>query len=108
LSAPEAFAQRLLAIAARGARGCVIQVVDPVEETFPFEGNVELRDLDSAARLRAGRAQSWREDYCALWRAHRAALGEACRAAGFAFLVNHTDKPATTTLLSMRNHLEAH
>lgn len=107
LADPAAFADRIRALASRGARGHVVAVADPVEETFPFTGHVELRDVDSPAILRAGAAQSWREDYVARLRAHRAALADACRAHGFSFVVHRTDRPASEALIALRGRFEA-
>ncbi len=104
---PAAFAARLSTLASRGASGHVVAVADPVEETFPFSGHVELRDVDSPAVLRAGAAQSWRADYIARLRSHRAALADTCRAHGFGFLVHRTDRPASEVLIALRGRFEA-
>ena len=45
-------------VSARGARGHLVMIADPVEETFPFSGNTEFVDVDSPARLRAGQAET--------------------------------------------------
>ena len=41
-------------IAGRGARGHLVMIVDPVEETFPFAGQAVLHDLEAGLRA-AGR-----------------------------------------------------
>ena len=45
-------------MAGRGALGHVVMVADPIEETFPFTGHTEFRDVDSSARLRVG-GRAW-------------------------------------------------
>lgn len=107
LCAPADFAHALAAIAARGATGHVVMIADPVEESFPFTGHVELRDVDSSAVLRAGAAQNWRADYIARLAAHRAALADTCRAHGFGFFIHRTDRPASEVLLVLRGWFEA-
>ena len=53
----------------RGASGHIVQIVDPVEETFPYAGRIEFVEPEGAGTITAGRAETWRDDYqCA----HRA------------------------------------
>ena len=101
LAPADAFAERLGAIAARGARGVVVAIADPAEETFPFHGHLDLLDTDSTAVLRAGAAQTWRAPYLERLSAHRAALAAACRAHGFGFSVHRTDQPTSAALLRL-------
>jgi len=48
-----------------GARGHVVQIVDPAEETFPYWGRVEFVEPEGGGRITAGRAETWRADYTA-------------------------------------------
>ena len=43
-------------ISSRGARGHLVMIVDPVEETFPFQGQAVLHDLEDGLSLRIGDA----------------------------------------------------
>ena len=52
-------------------------IADPVEETFPFEGETIFLDTDSRAQLRAGRAQSWRDAYAERLARHRDEIAKA-------------------------------
>ena len=103
---PELFAERLSTIAARGASGHLVMIADPVEETFPFAGHVELVDSDSPATLRLGRAESWRADYEQRLARHRAEIFDISRAHGFSVLVHRTDRPASEALIALRARLE--
>jgi uncharacterized protein (DUF58 family) len=103
---PALFAERLSTIAARGASGHMVVVADPVEETFPFAGHVELVDSDSPATLRLGRAESWRADYEARLARHRGAIHDIARAHNFSVLVHRTDRPASEALIALRARLE--
>ena len=105
LSEPEAIARTVAVLASSGAAGQVVLIVDPLEETFPFEGHVELLDSDSPARLRLGEARGLREDYLARFAAHRAAIVEAARPHGWAVTVHRTDQSATAALLSLATAL---
>jgi uncharacterized protein (DUF58 family) len=92
-------------IGARGARGHLIMISDPVEETFPFEGHTEFIDVDSNARFRAGRAEDFRADYTARLAAHREAVRQAARRQGWSFTLHRTDKPASQALLHLAMQL---
>ena len=103
---PRLFAERLSSISARGASGHMVMIADPVEETFPFAGHVELVDSDSPATLRLGRAESWRADYEQRLARHRAEIFDISRAHGFSVLVHRTDRPASEALIALRARLE--
>jgi len=103
---PRLFAERLSSISARGASGHMVMIADPVEETFPFAGHVELVDSDSPATLRLGRAESWRADYEQRLARHRAEIFDISRAHGFSVLVHRTDRPASEALIAFRARLE--
>ena len=94
-------------MASRGARGHVVMIADPVEETFPFTGHTEFLAVDSSATLRVGEAQSFRADYIARLAAHRDAVREICLSRGWSFTLHRTDKPAAQALLALRMRLEA-
>ncbi|VFU11052.1 DUF58 domain-containing protein [Methylocella tundrae] len=108
LSDPAAIAATIEKIGARGARGHLIMIADPVEETFPFSGHTEFIDVDSPARLRVGDAESLRVDYIRRLEAHREAIRTAARARGWTLLLHRTDRPASEALLALRMHLDAH
>ncbi|MGO9004424.1 MAG: DUF58 domain-containing protein [Beijerinckiaceae bacterium] len=94
-------------LTARGARGHIVMIADPVEETFPFTGHTEFIDVDSHATLRVGNAEAFRDDYVARLAAHRDAVLAAARQRGFTFLLHRTDRPASEALLALRTRLEA-
>lgn len=101
LSDAAAVAGRIAALGANGALGHVVAVCDPVEETFPFAGHVELTDTDGPARLRLGQAAALRGAYLGKLAAHRQQIAEACRRQGWTFAVHRTDRPATEALLRL-------
>lgn len=107
LSPPQEIAARLSELASRGARGHLVMIADPIEETFPFAGHTEFEDVDGGgARMRVGRAESFRDDYVRRLAAHRDALGEIARAKGWSLALHRTDRPASEALLSLRMRLE--
>lgn len=89
-------------LAGRGVRGHLVQVLDPVEETFPFGGRTEFQDPESGVRIVAGRAERWAGAYRLRFLAHREALRDVARRVGWSFQVHHTDRPASEALIGLR------
>lgn len=92
-------ATRIEAISSRGARGHLVLVVDPVEETFPFGGQVVLAESEAGLSLRIGDAGSWADGYRRRMAAHRAAIADVARRRGWTLTVHHTDRPASEAAL---------
>ncbi|MCI0735414.1 MAG: DUF58 domain-containing protein [Beijerinckiaceae bacterium] len=107
LADPVLISARIETIGAQSARGHLIMVADPVEETFPFAGNIEFIDLDSQARLRMGKAENLREEYIRRLAAHREMIGAFVRKRGWTLTLHRTDRPATEALLALRVLLDA-
>jgi uncharacterized protein (DUF58 family) len=101
----DVLAADLSALATAGARVHLVQVLDPVEETFPFSGRTEFRDPETGARLTAGRAEAWRAGYRDALDRQRGMLRDATRPAGWSFLVHHTDRPPAEVLLALHGRL---
>ncbi|MDP8915852.1 MAG: DUF58 domain-containing protein, partial [Pseudomonadota bacterium] len=85
LSPPDALRDRLRAVAGRGANLHLLQVFDPAEEAFPYEGRLEFRDPETGRTWLAERAAGLRARYAERLKAHRDELGRLCRQAGFSF-----------------------
>lgn len=92
-------------LARRGVQGTLVQVLDPVEETFPFDGRTEFRDPETGARIVAGRAETWAEAYRTALAAHRDALTNLCRRVGWSLVVHHTDRPASEVMIAIHARL---
>lgn len=106
LVAPEAFEACLAKISARGGRGHVMMIFDPVEENFPFTGESEFYD-ETGAILRVGRAESLKSAFQARLADHRNALRAIARRKNFAFSLHGADRPASEALLVLRRSLSA-
>src|SRR5215203_2238309 len=94
-------------ISARGARGHLLMIVDPVEETFPFAGQAVLHDVEDGIRLRVGDAASWGESYRGRIAQHRDAIAEMVRQRGWTLTIHRTDRPASTAALRIVTLLAA-
>ncbi|MGI8527462.1 MAG: DUF58 domain-containing protein [Pseudolabrys sp.] len=94
-------------LAANGARGHVVQVVDPAEESFPYSGRIEFIESEGLGSITAGRAETWRRDYQALLANHRAALHAECEQFGWTFTVHRTDRGPTELLFAIHARMGA-
>lgn len=106
LTPADAVAARIADLSSRGARGHLVMIADPVEDSFPFAGHVEFEDVDSSAVLRIGQAERFRDDYMRRLAAHREAIAAAARAKGWSLALHRTDRPASDALLALRMRLE--
>jgi uncharacterized protein (DUF58 family) len=88
-------------LAGGGARGHVVQIVDPAEETFPYWGRVEFVEPEGGGRITAGRAEAWRTDYVARIARHRAEIRAETDRLGWSFIIHRTDRPASELMLAL-------
>jgi uncharacterized protein (DUF58 family) len=108
LWSPIADVHRTIAqLSATGAQGHVVQIVDPVEETFPYSGRIEFVEPEGAGTITAGRAETWREDYAARIERHRAEIRLETDRLGWSFIIHRTDRPASELLLKLHEQLGA-
>ena len=88
-----------------GARAHLVQVIDPIEETFPFAGRTEFIDPETSTRHVVSRAEQYRDEYRQRLAALRDHLRTLCRRLDWTFIVHRTDQPATTPLLALHARL---
>jgi uncharacterized protein (DUF58 family) len=98
-------AKKLRSMADRGARGHLVQIVDPVEETFPYAGRIEFTDPETGEKLTAGNAQALKTGYEALFSSHVEDIRALARSLGWSHTLHHTDKLASQALASLHVHL---
>jgi uncharacterized protein (DUF58 family) len=106
LSDPADIDEKIKLLSAAGARGHLVMIADPIEESFPFTGHTEFIDVDSRARLRLGRAEAFRDEYILRLGAHRDAVRAAAARRGWTLLLHRTDRPAPEALLALRMRLD--
>ena len=100
-TAPEGVERAVGTLAGAGAKGVLLQICDPAEEEFPFEGRVEFRDLESADKLTFGETRSLANAYKAKFSAHRRALEAIAQKNGWSFIAHRTDRTPQTALLAL-------
>ena len=98
--------EHIEALAADGASGHLIQILDPAEESLPYEGRTEFLSPSGDDRWVIDRAQSLRARYRQRFEAHRAELAAIAKRLGWSFLVHHTDRPASEPLLTVIMRLQ--
>jgi uncharacterized protein (DUF58 family) len=97
--------QRILALAGRSVRLHILQVLDPAEETFPYDGRLEFRDPETGGTWLAERAGGLREGYRSRLKDHREDIALMARRANYSFGVHHTDRPASEGLIFLYGRL---
>jgi len=107
LMPPDLLERRLRALAGHGVRLHLLQVMDPAEETFPYDGRLEFRDPETGRTWLAERAGGLRAGYRERLAAHRGLITEISARSGFSFAVHHTDQSAAQGLLSLYARLAA-
>ncbi|WP_230531672.1 DUF58 domain-containing protein [Microvirga roseola] len=88
-------------VSSRGARGHLVMIVDPVEETFPFQGQAVLHDLEDGLSLRIGDAAAWGRAYRERIARHRGEIEDLVRRRGWTMTIHRTDRPASEAALRL-------
>ena len=99
--------ERISAIAGAGVRCHLVQILDPAEETFPFEGRLEFVGPAGGARMIAGRAETLRREYQQKLSNLRARLSDLASRLEGTFLCHRTDQSMHHTLLALHGILSS-
>jgi uncharacterized protein (DUF58 family) len=86
-------------LASGGARGHVVQIVDPAEETFPYSGRIEFVEPEGFGVITAGRAERWADDYVARVALHRDQIRAETNTLDWLFSTHTTSRSAAELLL---------
>ncbi|HTH17811.1 MAG TPA: DUF58 domain-containing protein [Magnetospirillum sp.] len=95
----------LRTLAAEGGGGHLIQVLDPAEESLPYEGRIRFMGLEDEGEFLARRAEDLRNSYQRRLAAHRDGLITLARSLGWSFTLHHTDQPPQVPLLALHARL---
>lgn len=96
-------------LAAAGTPCHLVQISDPSEESFPFDGRVLFEGQDPDAKpVLFGDAKAVQADYQAARRAHLGALKAVCARYGFTYLSHSTDNPPAATLAALHASVSGH
>lgn len=83
----------------RGVKGVLIQVLDPAEEEFPFDGRTIFESMGGTMRHETQQAGELRTRYLARLAERKDRLTQLARAVGWHFTTHHTGAPAQSALL---------
>jgi len=108
LAPVETIERFVAAYSAMGLKGYLLQVLDPAEETLPFEGRVRFEGLERENPLLISRVETVRAQYIDRLARHRAALNAMTRAVGWNFGIHRTDRPPHSALLALYTALADH
>lgn len=101
----EEIRESLQRVGDQNANGHLVQVLDPAEETLPYDGRVEFIASETGERITAERAGELRHSYRARLLAHRGEIETFARKLQWPFLCHHTDRPAEETLLALHTRM---
>lgn len=90
----------------KGVRGALVQVLDPAEEEFPFDGRTIFESMGGTVRHETLRAGDLRARYLDRLAERKARLAVMAQASGWHYLCHHTGQPAQAALLWMYRALE--
>jgi uncharacterized protein (DUF58 family) len=83
----------------RGVKGVLLQVLDPAEEAFPFDGRTIFESMGGTLRHETLRAGDLRGKYLARLAERKDRLATLARAVGWHYHCHHTGQPAQSALL---------
>ena len=90
----------------RGIEGVLLQVLDPQEEAFPFDGRTIFESVGGTLSHETLKAGDLRERYLQRLAERKAELKALTQRTGWQFHTYHTDKAASAALLWLYNALE--
>lgn len=90
----------------RGVRGALVQVLDPQEEAFPFDGRTIFQSMTGLIEHETLKAGDLRDRYLDRLAARKDALTTLAARTGWQFHTHRTDQSATSALLWIYGALE--
>jgi len=89
-----------------GVRGALVQILDPLEEAFPFDGRTIFESMTGAVSHETLKAGDLRKRYLDRLAARKDALSQLARTTGWQFHTHHTNTQATSALLWLYHALD--
>lgn len=96
---PTPVEEALANAAQRGVTGILLQILDPSEEAFPFDGRTVFRSIGGTIEHETNKAGDLRDRYLARLTRRKERLAHMARLSGWQFHTHHTDQPASSALL---------
>ncbi|MFV0244609.1 MAG: DUF58 domain-containing protein [Qingshengfaniella sp.] len=102
----EGVEEALTRAADRGVRGALVQVLDPEEEAFPYDGRVVFESMGGGLRHETLQAGALRDRYLARLAERKDRLAHLARLTGWQYTCHHTGDSAQAPLLWLYRALE--
>lgn len=83
----------------RGVKGALVQILDPVEEAFPFDGRTIFESMAGSLTYETRKAGDLRDRYLQRIAERKDRLDRLARATGWLFLCHHTGDSPQSALL---------
>ncbi len=90
----------------RGVKGALLQILDPQEEAFPFDGRTVFESMGGSLRHETLKAGDLKARYLDRLAQRKDRLAHLARMTGWQFSTHHTATPATAALLWLYGALE--
>ncbi len=103
---PGPVAEQLARAADRNVRGALLQVLDPAEEAFPYDGRTVFESMGGTLNHETLKARDLRDRYLDRLSARKARLEEVASAAGWQYSCHRTGSTAQSALLWIYSALE--
>lgn len=95
----DAISRTLKQAARQGVHGALVQLLDPVEEAFPFDGRTTFHSMSGKIRFETLRARGLKDSYLQKLAARKAFLATQARQAGWQYLCHHGDDSPLSALM---------
>ncbi|NQY61246.1 DUF58 domain-containing protein [Cognatishimia sp.] len=102
----DAVEHALTKAADRGVRGVLLQVLDPAEEAFPFQGRAIFESMGATLSHETRKANDLRDRYLERLSQRRADLQHLAQLTGWQFSTHLTDAPVQQALLWLYRAIE--
>lgn len=106
LADPAPIRSALTHSADRGVRGVLLQVLDPAEETFPYQGRTVFESVGGTLKHETLKAGDLRQRYFDRLAQRKDELSALCARTGWQYHCHHTDQSAQSALLWLYRAIE--
>jgi uncharacterized protein (DUF58 family) len=104
----EDLGQMVRTTARQGVVGHLMQILDPAEESLPFEGRVRFVGMEQEGATVIDRTEDARAQYKERMAAHRAGLKSLAANVGWTFAVHHTGNSPQLAVAALHNAITGH
>lgn len=103
----EAISRAVMSVARTSPHGCLVQVCDPIELSFPWKGRIRFSQPGTAMERLFGRTETIRDEYLARFEARRVWLKTLCTKIGWRFFDHVTDAAPLPVAAGLQSALTA-